>query len=141
LLEKYPQKIKIVFKNFPLSSHKFAQPAATAALAAGAQGQFWAFHDALFKNYARLNEAKVEEICASLKLDKEKFNAQRNAPEVTGQIQKDIAIARQAGVNSTPTVYINGRQQRNRSLPGLSAAVETELNRLDASKKPDQEKE
>lgn len=134
MLEKYPQKVKIVFKNFPIRSHKFAQSAATAALAAHAQGQFWAFHDALFKNYAGLSEAKVEEIRASLNLDKEKFDAQRKAPEVIGQIQKDMAIARQAGVNSTPTVFVNGRQQRNRSLEDLSAAVEAELKRLSAEK-------
>jgi protein-disulfide isomerase len=129
LLEKYPQKVKIVFKNFPLRNHKFAQPAATAALAAHAQGQFWAFHDALFKHYNTLSEAKIEEIRASLDLDKEKFDAQRKAPEVTGQIQKDIAMARQIGVNSTPTVFVNGRQQRNRSLAGLATAVEGELKR------------
>jgi protein-disulfide isomerase len=128
----YPQKVKLVFKNFPLRNHKFAQPAATAALAAQAQGRFWAFHDALFKNHASLSEAKVEEIRASLNLDKEKFDAQRRSPEVLGQIQKDIRLARQAGVNSTPTVFINGRQQRNRSLTGLSAAVEAELKRLSA---------
>jgi protein-disulfide isomerase len=134
LLEKYPQKVKIVFKNFPLSSHKFAQPAATAALAAHAQGQFWAFHDALFKNYSGLNEAKVEEIRASLNLDKEKFDAQRKAPEVLGQIQEDANMARQAGVNSTPSVFVNGRQLRKRSLDGLSAAVEAALTKLNASK-------
>jgi protein-disulfide isomerase len=134
LLEKYPQKVRLVFKNLPLRSHKFAQPAATAALAAHAQGQFWAFHDALFKNYRSLNEAKVEEIRAGLNLDKEKFDAQRKDPQVAEQIQSDIRLARQAGVNSTPTVFINGRQQRSRSLDDLSAAVEAELKRLAAAK-------
>jgi len=130
LLEKYPQKVKLVFKNFPLRSHKFAQPAAAAALAAHAQGRFWAFHDALFKNHRSLNEAKVEEIRSQLNLDKEKFDAQRKSPEVNAQIQNDIRIARQAAVNSTPSVFVNGRQQRNRSLEGLAAAVEAELKRL-----------
>ncbi len=130
MLEKYPQKVKLVFKNFPLRNHKFAQPAATAALAAHAQGQFWAFHDALFENYSALNETKVEEIRTQLNLDKAKFDTQRKAPQVVAQINSDIQVARQAGVNSTPTVFINGRQQRNRSLEGLAAAVEAELKRL-----------
>ena len=121
-----------MFKNFPLRNHRFAQPAAAAALAAHAQGQFWAFHDALFKNYSNLNEAKVEEIRTSLNLDKAKFDTLRKAPEVSGQIQSDIHIAREIGINSTPTVFVNGRQQRNRSLEGLSAAVEAELKRLEA---------
>jgi protein-disulfide isomerase len=131
VLEKYPQKVKLVFKNFPLRNHRFAQPAAAAALAAHAQGQFWAFHDALFENYNKLSEAKIEEIRAGLNLDKEKFDAQRKAPEVNGQIQSDMRIAREIGINSTPTVFVNGRQQRNRSLEGLSAAVEAELKRLE----------
>lgn len=134
LLEKYPQQVKLVFKNFPLRSHKFAQLAAEAALAARAEGQFWAFHDALFKNYSSLNEAKLEEIRAQLNLDKETFDTQRKSPQVNAQIQKDIQLAREAGVNSTPTVFINGRQQRNRSMEGFSAAVEAELKKL-ATKK------
>lgn len=130
LLEKYPQKVKLVFKNFPLRSHKFAQPAAAAALAAHAQGQFWAFHDALFKDYSSLNEAKLEEIRAQLDLDKEAFDTQRKSSQVNAQIQKDAQLARKAGVNSTPSVFINGRLQRSRSLEAFSAAVEAELKRL-----------
>ena len=45
VLEKYPQDVKVVFKNFPLRSHIFAEKAAVAALAAGDQGKFWEFHD------------------------------------------------------------------------------------------------
>ena len=130
LLEKYPQKLKLVFKNFPLRSHKFAQPAAAAALAAHAQGQFWAFHDALFESYSSLNDAKVEEIRTRLNLDKTAFDAQRKSPQVNGQIQSDTRLAREAGVNSTPSVFINGRLQRGRSLEAFSAAVEAELKKL-----------
>ena len=130
MLEKYPQQVKVVFKNFPLRSHKFAKPAAAAALAAGAEGKFWEFHDALFENHRSLNEAKVEEIRTSLNLDKEKFDAMRKSPQVNGQIQSDMAVGRQAGVSSTPSVFVNGRLQRNRSLEGLSAAVEAELKKI-----------
>jgi protein-disulfide isomerase len=49
---------------------------------------------------------------------------------VTGQIQKDIQWAKEAGVRGTPTVFINGRLQRQRSLEGFSAAVDAELQRL-----------
>jgi len=130
LLEKYPQQVKLVFKNFPLRSHKFALQAATAALAAHAQGRFWDFHDALFADHSKLNEAKVEEIRTRLTLDKIAFDAQRKAPQVTDQIKKDIRWAREAGVNATPSVFINGRLQRKRSLESFSAAVEVELRRL-----------
>jgi protein-disulfide isomerase len=131
LLEKYPHQVKLVFKNYPLRSHKFARQAATAALAAHSQGQFWEFHDALFASYSKLNEAKVEEIRAQLNLDKKTFDAQRKAPQVTGQIQKDIKSGSNAGVRATPSVFINGRFQRKRSLENLSAAVDAELQRLE----------
>jgi len=131
LLDKYPQQVRLVFKNYPLRSHKFARQAATAALAAHAQGRFWEFHDALFASYSKLNEAKVEEIRAQLNLDKKAFDAQRKAPQVTGQIQKDIRLASEAGVRATPSVFINGRFQKKRSLKNFSAAVDAELQRLD----------
>jgi len=130
LLEKYPRQVQLVFKNYPLRSHKFAKKAATAALAAHAQGQFWAFHDALFASYNKLNASKVEEIRARLNLDKKAFDAQRKSPQVTGQIQKDIKWAREAGVTGTPSVFINGRLQRKRTLETFSTAVDTELQRL-----------
>jgi protein-disulfide isomerase len=113
-----------------LRSHKFARQAAAAALAAHAQGRFWDFHDALFGSYNKLNETKVEEIRALLELDKSAFDAQRKAPRVRDQIQKDIQWAREAGVKGTPTVFINGRLQRQRSLESFSVAVEVELQRL-----------
>ena len=131
LLEKYPRQVRLVFKNYPLSSHKFAKKAAAAALAAHAQGRFWEFHDALFASYNKLNESKVEEIRNSLNLDKKAFDVQRKSPQITGQIQKDIKWAREAGVTSTPSIFINGRLQRKRSLEKFSAAVDTELQRLE----------
>ena len=130
MLEKYPQQVKLVFKNFPLRSHNFARQAAAAALAAHAQGRFWDFHDALFAGYNNLNEAKLEEIRAHLELDKSAFDAQRKAPQVMDQIKKDIQWAREADVKGTPAVYINGRSQRSRSLESFSAAVDAELQQL-----------
>ena len=130
MLEKYPQKVKLVFKNFPLNSHKYARKAAAAALAAHAQGRFWDFHDALFASYNKLNDVSVEEIRARLELDKNAFDTQREAPQVMDQIKRDIQWAREAGVRGTPSVFINGRSQRSRSLESFSAAVEAELRRL-----------
>lgn len=99
-------------------------------MAAHAQGRFWDFHDALFASGKTLDDARVEEIRLSLELDKDAFEAQRKAPRVTDQIQKDMQWAREAGVRGTPTVFINGRLQRQRSLESFSAAVDAELRRL-----------
>ena len=130
LLEKYPRQVKLVFKNFPLRSHKFARQAAAAALAAHAQSRFWDFHDALFASYSKLNETKVEEIRARLNLDKRAFDIQRKAPQVMDQIQKDMHWAGEADVKGTPAIFINGRLQRKRSLESFSAAVDAELQRI-----------
>ena len=130
MLEKYPKQVKLVFKNYPLKSHKYARKAAAAALAAHAQGRVWGFHDALFASYNKLNDASVEEIRVRLELDKSTFDVQREAPQVMDQIKRDIQWAREAGVRGTPSVFINGRSQRSRSLASFSAAVEAELRRL-----------
>ena len=70
LLKKYPDQIKLVFKNFPIRSHKYAVKAAAAALAAAREDKFWEFHDKLFENYNRLNDQKISEIAGQLGLMK-----------------------------------------------------------------------
>ena len=134
VLEKNPQTVKIVFKNFPIRSHKFAVKAAVAALAADRQGQFWEFHDELFKNYKKLNEAKVQEIASKLKLDKTKFEKDRKDPLLLEQVQHDINAGINAGVNAVPTVFVNGRKLRKRSLQGFQELIDKELNALKIKK-------
>jgi protein-disulfide isomerase len=74
VLEQYPDDVKVVFKNFPLTRiHKFALNASVAALAANQQGKFWEYHSELFKNYNKLNDEKFDEIAGSLGLDLEQF--------------------------------------------------------------------
>ena len=86
MLEKNPKTVKIVFKNFPIRSHKFAIQAAVAALAAERQGKFWDFHDELFKHYDKLNEEKIQEIAGTLALDKAQFEKDRQDPLLMEQI-------------------------------------------------------
>jgi protein-disulfide isomerase len=127
VLERYPKDVKFVFKNFPLNSHRFAMKAAAAALAAGSQGKFWEFHDRLFENYNRINDQKIREIALSLNLDEVELEKKMTDPEIQKRIRQDIFDGRQAGVNSTPSVFINGKLLRNRSLAGFQAAIEKEL--------------
>jgi len=130
VLEKYPHNVKVVFKNFPLRSHPFAVKAAAAALAAGSQGKFWEFHDLLFENYNRINDQKIRDIAVSLNLDLVEFEKKMNDPAIQQKIGQDVMDGRQAGVNSTPTVFINGRILRNRSLNGFEEAIDKELQKL-----------
>lgn len=129
---KYPKDVRIVFKNFPLRSHRFAVPAALAALAAEDQGQFWPFHDRLFQNYSQLNAQKVEEIRQALNLDAERFKAKMQDPALQGLVRRDLEEGNEAGVSGTPTVFINGKQMRGRmSLEGFSELIDAVLAKKD----------
>jgi len=134
VLEKNPKTVKIVYKNFPIRSHKFAVQAAVAALAAGRQEKFWDFHDELFNHYNRLNEEKVQEIATKLKLDKAQFEKDRKDPLLMEQIKYDYNEGIQIGVRSVPTVFVNGRKLKDRSLNGLQALIDKELESLKQKK-------
>jgi protein-disulfide isomerase len=130
VLEKYPDDVKIVFKNFPLRNHRFAMQAATAALAAESQGKFWEFHDLLFKNYNKLNDQKIREIARELGLDQTEFEKKMKDPKIAEMIRQDVREGVQAGVRGTPTIFINGRRLKDRSLKGFQAAIDRELQKL-----------
>ncbi len=134
MLEKNPKTVKIVFKNFPIRNHKFAIQAAVAALAADRQGKFWDFHDELFKQYNKLNEEKVQEIAAKLKLDKAQFEKDRKDPLLMEQIKYDYNEAIGIGVRSVPSVFVNGRKLKDRSLNGFQALIDKELESLKQKK-------
>jgi len=124
----FPEKVRIVYKNFPLRNHRFAVQAALAALAAQEQGKFWPFHDRLFQNYNQLNPQKIEEIRQELGLDAERFNARMNDPALKDLIRRDLQEGNDAGVNGTPTVFINGKQYRGqRSLEAFREAIQATL--------------
>ena len=130
VLEKYPEDVKLGFKNFPLRNHRFAQQAAAAALAADKQGKFWEFHNLLFKNYNRLNQQEIQEIAKKLALDMERFQKGRQDSKTLAKIQGDISEGNKAGVRGTPTIFINGRMLRNRSLEGFSALIAKQLDKV-----------
>ncbi len=129
VLEKYPKEVKIVFKHFPLNNHKFAKKAATAALAAGSQGKFWEFHDLLFKNYNRLNDKKIRNIAIKLGLDMVKFDKKTKDPLIQERISQDLWDGNSADVRGTPTVFINGKSLRDRTLPGFQKVIDRELEK------------
>jgi protein-disulfide isomerase len=129
VLEAYPDKVKLVFKNFPLRNHRHAMKAASAALAAESQGKFWEFHDQLFKNYNRLNDKFIDDIATVLQLNQEPFEKRMNSPEVRQQIQQDLEDGQKAGVRGTPTIFINGRLLQDRSLNGFKTIIDNELKK------------
>ena len=106
-MAKYQDKVTLVYKYFPLTQiHPEALPAARAAWAANKQGKFWAYHDALYTNQAKLSEAFYLETATSLKLDLKKFNADRKIAD--NAIVEDFKLGRKLGIDGTPTFIING---------------------------------
>ena len=129
MFERYSKEMKLVFKNFPLRNHKFARPAAMAALAANKQGKFWELHDQLYENYNRLNDQKIRESAQQVGLDMEKFDKDMKDPKLKAIVERDFQEGARAGVRGIPTIFVNGRQLKNRSFQGFQAAIEKELAR------------
>jgi len=128
VLKQYPNEVKLVFKNFPLERiHKSAKNAAIAALAANQQGKFWEYHAELFKNYSSLNDAKFTEIAQSLGLDMDQFKQDMGNPALAALVQRDLKDGVDAGVRGTPSIFVNGRVLKQRSLPGFKQVIDAEL--------------
>ncbi len=111
LLDEYEGEVRVVHKNFPLSFHDEAKPAAKAALAAKQQGKFWEMYDLLFKNHKRLgNDGLYVELARELELDVEGFEKAMQSSSVKNQIERDKTLGGQIGVNGTPAFFINGQK-------------------------------
>jgi protein-disulfide isomerase len=123
LTAEYPEQVREVFMNYPLRSHRYSRAAAAAALAAGRQGRFWDFHDALFDNYDRISPQKINDIARDLKLDVPRLNREMNHPEVTAALNRDLSEANRLGVSGTPTVFVNGRIFRDHALESFKKLI------------------
>ena len=121
--------------NFPVRSHKYAETAARAALAADKQGKFWEFHDKLFENANRLNDEKVRDIATELGLNLEQFEKDWQAEETLTKVRADIDQGSRIGVRGVPAIFINGRRLQQRSLEGFSEIIDAELQKDSAAKK------
>jgi len=129
ILDEYPEKVKIVFKNFPLAFHKAAKPAAKAALAAQNQGRFWEFHDLLFANASALNPNLLLRFATQLGLDSNQFQRDMGSADTADRVEQDIKDGKGVDVTSTPSLFINGRRQKERSLKAIKTRIEEELEK------------
>lgn len=107
---KYGENVRIAFKQRPLPFHRSARLAAKAALAAGEQGKFWAYHDQLFENQKALDRASLIAHASSLDLDVERFESDLDSRALEERIQADEMEAERLGVKGTPTFFVNGRR-------------------------------
>ncbi len=108
--DTYGDKVRIVWKDFPLTQiHPQAFKAGEAAHCAGDQGKYWEYHDRLFANQGQLQPEELKQHAAALGLDAAAFNACLDSSKYGERVRDGVAQGTRLGVNSTPTIYINGR--------------------------------
>ncbi|MDQ2742353.1 MAG: DsbA family protein [Chloroflexota bacterium] len=103
-------RLRFVFRNFPLPQHPYAEIAAEAAEAAGAQGKFWQMHDLLYQNQNALAAQDLVAYAQQLGLDIPTFVRAIENREYDARIQGDVMSGEESGVQGTPTFFINGRE-------------------------------
>lgn len=144
IMKKYPNDVKVVFKSFPLSSHKQAFKAAKYSMAAGRQGKFKEMFYRIFENdtwkQLRNNEDLPLQLAAELGLDIDQLNKDMADPSIDAQIQKEYQELKSlsgayeteqySGVRlAVPKFFINGREPSGRSVEAWSKMIDEELKK------------
>ncbi|HET8723180.1 MAG TPA: DsbA family protein [Anaeromyxobacteraceae bacterium] len=113
VLPEFGADVRLVFKNFPLSMHAHARPAAVAAECAHRQGRFWEFKDLVFAGQSALFgapdfEAALADVAARAGLDVPAWQACRADPSAEASVIADMSLCARWGIGSTPTFVVNG---------------------------------
>jgi protein-disulfide isomerase len=126
VLKAYPDKVNVVIKNFPLSFHPNARPAAKLALAANEQGKYYEMADLLLNNGANVSEDKVKEYAKTLHLNYKKLmkDLKDKDAEYEKRIVEDTTLGEKSDVQGTPTFYINGKKTNARDFTGYKAEID-----------------
>ena len=131
--EKYGDKVRIVFRQYPLPFHQNAQKAAEASLCAADQGKFWEMHDAMFKNQQQLAVENLKTKAAELGLNAESFNSCLDSGKFQAKVAEDQQAGTAAGVSGTPALFINGRFINGAvPLEQITEVIDDELHRKGA---------
>lgn len=106
----YPEDLRVVFHQFPMPMHPQAPMAAKAAIAAQAQGKFWAMHDWMFAHRSTLSRDDLFGAAADLGLDTAKFEADLDSEDTAKRLELEQTLGRRLGVRGTPSFFVNGRR-------------------------------
>jgi len=135
LLKEYNSRLRLVFRNFPLSGHEHAREAALAAEAAGLQGKFWEMHDTLYREQDTWSKAPnvrelFESYAGTIGLDVDQFKKDMDGDKARERVDSDRALADFLGVKATPTLFINNRpvEPKDKNPEGVRAAINAALN-------------
>ena len=132
ILENYPGKINYVYRHFPLPQHTNAIPAAKAAEAAAKWNKFFEMSDLLFENQDQWATSTdplntFANFASELGIPSEEFRKEILNPEITKKIQNDSADGTAIGINSTPTLFINGEKATFASFNDLENQIKIKL--------------
>ena len=128
LRDLYKDQVRLVYRDFPLSGHPQARPAAEAAHCAHEQGKFWAYHDALFAQAPDLKPSDYMVLAERLGLNPAEFTACLAGTRPKAAVVRDLAEAQGLGLSGTPTFFINGRYLAGfQSLETLRRHIDREL--------------
>ncbi len=105
----FGDKVRFVFRQFPLNIHPQAPKAAEASLCANEQGKFWEMHDALFANQQKLSVPDLKATALTIGVDAAKFDACLDSGKMAEIVARDMADGQTAGVSGTPALFVNGR--------------------------------
>ena len=131
LLAKYPDKIRLVYRDFPLPMHPRAPKAAEAAHCAGDQGKYWEMHEKLFGQNTKLEVSDLKAAARELQgVDGAKFDRCLDSGEKASLVEKNKKAGEDAGVSGTPAFFINGRPLSGaQPLEAFTAIVDQELKK------------
>ena len=127
IIAEYGDRVRLVVRDYPLSQHPEAHRAAEAAEAARAQGKYWEYVTLLYQNQSALQAERLKEYATRAGLDRAKFDAALDAGSFADSVRRDLRDGERAGVNGTPTVFVNGVRVERATYEQLKAAVEAAL--------------
>jgi protein-disulfide isomerase len=124
---EYGDRVRVVVRDYPLSQHANAQKAAEAAEAAREQGKYWEYVALLYQNQSALTADKLKEYASRVGLDRAKFDAALDSGQFADNVRRDVHDGERAGVNGTPTLFVNGVRVERATYEALKAAIDTAL--------------
>ncbi len=130
ILAEYGDRVRFIYRDFPLSGHPEAQPAAEAANCAGDQDAYWEFQAAIFSGVYGYGRSAYDQYALDLGLDEDKFASCLDNRRQQAEVLEDYSDALRLGVQSTPTFFINDTQLIGaQSYATFQQMIETELAR------------
>ncbi len=144
-LQEYKDDVRYYFVHYPLDNscnasldrpmHPMACASAKASYCAQKNGDFWSYHDDVFRNQQKINKSLLIELAERRGWNKDEFEACMNSEEADKRIKEDIATANSIYVNATPTILLNGKVMKYWKFPDfLRKAVKSEIKKAKDSK-------